>query len=215
MSALDAIKQAREAEGLGQRVEELGVQLEVLTKRLGELTDEAHEFMDELAEGRERQVLDWNEAQAEAAEVWAHGASEQLESMTQRIEPLAQAMATLSDEARRGIADSQEASRQQAAHWFAAQNAAAESQTAAAKASTQAAAELREAAHAARSAAGQWHGWLWFWVAFAAMAPIAVLLIGFTLWLPLGWTLVPASNGDLYLPVQRMEQAPGTEPATR
>ena len=200
MSAMDKVRGAREVEALEGRIAALSAQVEAMAERLAELDDEAHAFLAGLEESSERRAQDWNEALEAAAATWE-------ETVARRIEPLAQSMAALSDEGRRAVAEVERSSQHQAATWLAAQDAVATRQKAVAQEWRQAAGELRAASIEARSAARGWHGYLWVWVAFAAAAPIGVLLIGSMLWLPQGWTLQESPTGSRWLQVTPASEA--------
>lgn len=105
-----------------------------------------------------------------------------INELAEQIEPLAQSMATLADEARQVMSQTQQASEAQAAEWLKAQR-----QTGAAW--VELAKELREVAaevsSAAQSASRGWHWKLWLTVMLASMMPTVVLLIASLLLLDL------------------------------
>ena len=194
MSAMDKVKRSREAE-------ELGPPVEALSERVRALSEEARAFMVQLGEERERRATDWREAQGEAAAAWETAVAE-------RIEPIAQAMVTLSIETRAAIEQQRASSEAQAREWSEAQERSA--------------AALRESARAVHAAAEEmgrtvrgWNWTVWSGVVLAAMGPMAVLLIGSWLWLPRGWTLQESADGALYLQVREAPAVRATEPPTR
>jgi len=105
------------------------------------------------------------------------------DELAEAIEPLAQSMATLADEARERIAEVKQASEEQAASWTSEQQKAMSAWQHAAKDMRAAAAELTTASQTARSAARGWTWKLWAGVLIASVMPILVLLIALWLWL--------------------------------
>ena len=106
-----------------------------------------------------------------------------INELAAEIEPLAQSMATLADEARQRIAEVQQASEEQAASWTSQQQQAMSAWREAAKDMRTAAGELTTASQTARSAARGWMWRLWVGVLIASVTPILVLLIASWLWL--------------------------------
>ena len=106
-----------------------------------------------------------------------------INELAAEIEPLAQSMATLADEARQRIAEVQQASEEQAASWTSQQQQAMSAWRQAAKDMRAAAGELAKAGQTARSAARGWTWRLWVGVLIASVTPILVLLIASWLWL--------------------------------
>lgn len=106
-----------------------------------------------------------------------------INELAAEIEPLAQSMATLADEARQRIAEVQQASEEQAASWTSQQQQAMSAWQEAAKNMRTAAGELTTASQTARSAARGWTWRLWVGVLIASVTPILVLLIASWLWL--------------------------------
>ena len=106
-----------------------------------------------------------------------------INELAAEIEPLAQSMATLADEARQRIAEVQQASEEQAASWTSQQQQAMSAWQEAAKGMRTAARELTTASQTARSAARGWTWRLWVGVLIASVTPILVLLIASWLWL--------------------------------
>lgn len=106
-----------------------------------------------------------------------------INELAAEIEPLAQSMATLADEARQRIAEVQQASEEQAASWTSQQQQAMSAWRQAAKDMRAAAGELTKAGQTARSAARGWTWRLWAGVLIASVMPILALLIASWLWL--------------------------------
>ena len=106
-----------------------------------------------------------------------------INELAAEIEPLAQSMAALADEARQRIAEVQQASEEQAASWTSQQQQAMSAWQEAAKNMRTAAGELTTASQTARSAARGWTWRLWVGVLIASVTPILVLLIASWLWL--------------------------------
>ncbi|WP_251298237.1 MULTISPECIES: IncQ-type mobilization protein MobB [Enterobacteriaceae] len=106
-----------------------------------------------------------------------------INELAAEIEPLAQSMATLADEARQRIAEVQQASEEQAASWTSQQQQAMSAWREAAGDMRAAAGELTTASQTARSAARGWTWRLWAGVLTASVMPILVLLIASWLWL--------------------------------
>ena len=109
------------------------------------------------------------------------------DELAAELEPLAQAMAKLADDAAEQIAGLQTASREQATAWSTAQTAAAAAWKAAAQEMRTAADELRAASDQARDtatiSAAALTRRLWIIVTVTALTPILVLLIGSWIWL--------------------------------
>lgn len=207
MSAMDKIRGSRSLETLAERLPEsllglaaetarLSEQLSLMRDEVSALSEEARSSAAELAESREQLSQDWTESQAAAAATWETAVAE-------RIEPLAQAMAALADEARQSVTSVEHSSRQQAAAWLASQAKAAELQASAAQQSAAATAQLRRAAEQGSRVAWSWRWPLWIGVVTAGMAPLALLLIGSWVWLPQGLTLREARDGSLWLQIRR------------
>ena len=106
-----------------------------------------------------------------------------ISELAAEIEPLAQSMATLADEARQRIAEVQQASEEQAASWASQQQQAMSAWQEAAKDMRTAGGALARASQAARRPAGGWTWRLWVGVLIASVTPILVLLIASWLWL--------------------------------
>ncbi len=121
-----------------------------------------------------------------------------INELAEQIEPLAQSMATLADEARQVMSQTQQASEAQAAEWLKAQR-----QTGAAwveglaESCGRVAAEVSSAAQSARSASRGWHWKLWLTVMLASMMPTVVLLIASLLLLDL--TPLTTEDGSIWL----------------
>ena len=100
-----------------------------------------------------------------------------INELAEQIEPLAQSMATLADEARQVM------SQTQAAEWLKAQRQTGAAWVELAKELREVAAEVSSAAQSARSAARGWTWKLWAGVLIASVTPILALLIASWLWL--------------------------------
>ncbi|WP_268621080.1 IncQ-type mobilization protein MobB [Escherichia coli] len=120
-----------------------------------------------------------------------------INELAAEIEPLAQSMATLADEARQRIAEVQQASEEQAASWTSQQQQAMSAWRQAAKDMRAAAGELTTASQTARSAARGWTWRLWAGVLIASVTPILVLLIAS--WLSLDLRVVTTEDGTIWL----------------
>ena len=109
------------------------------------------------------------------------------DELAAEIEPLAQAMATLADDAREQIAGLQKASREQATAWSTAQTAAAAAWKTAAQDMRTAAQALRAASDQAREtatiSAAALTTRIWIVALTAALTPILVLAIASWIWL--------------------------------
>lgn len=99
-----------------------------------------------------------------------------INELAEQIEPLAQSMATLADEARQVMSQTQQASEAQAAEWLKAQRQTGAAWVELAKELREVAAEVSSAAQSARSASRGWHWKLWLTVMLASMMPTVVLL---------------------------------------
>ncbi|MDF4285582.1 IncQ-type mobilization protein MobB [Vibrio parahaemolyticus] len=108
-----------------------------------------------------------------------------INELAEQIEPLAQSMATLADEARQVMSQTQQASEAQAAEWLKAQRQTGAAWVELAKELREVAAEVSSAAQSARSASRVWHWNLWLTVMLASMMPTVVLLIASLLLLDL------------------------------
>lgn len=108
-----------------------------------------------------------------------------INELAEQIEPLAQSMATLADEARQVMSQTQQASEAQAAEWLKAQRQTGAAWVELAKELREVAAEVSSAAQSARSASRGWHWKLWLTVMLASMMPTVVLLIASLLLLDL------------------------------
>ncbi|WP_227554912.1 IncQ-type mobilization protein MobB [Acinetobacter baumannii] len=106
-----------------------------------------------------------------------------INELAAEIEPLAQSMATLADEARQRSAEVQQASEEQAPSKGSQPQQAMSAWGVAAKDMRTAAGELTTASQTARSAARGWTWRLWVGVLIASVTPILVLLIASWLWL--------------------------------
>ncbi|MBJ3751269.1 mobilization protein, partial [Salmonella enterica subsp. enterica serovar Typhimurium] len=115
----------------------------------------------------------------------------------EQIEPLAQSMATLADEARQVMSQTQQASEAQAAEWLKAQRETQAAWAKLAKELWEVASEVSDAAQSARSAARGWHWKLWLTVMAASMMPTLVLLIASLLLLDL--TPLTTEDGSIWL----------------
>ena len=116
-----------------------------------------------------------------------------INELAEQIEPLAQSMATLADEARQ----TQQASEAQAAEWLKAQRQTGAAWVELAKELREVAAEVSSAAQSARSASRGWHWKLWLTVMLASMMPTVVLLIASLLLLDL--TPLTTEDGSIWL----------------
>ncbi len=85
-------------------------------------------------------------------------------------------MATLADEARQVMSQTQQASEAQAAEWLKAQRQTGAAWVGLAEGLREVGAEVRSAAQRGRSAARGWHWKLWITVMLASMMPTVVLL---------------------------------------
>ena len=117
-----------------------------------------------------------------------------INELAEQIEPLAQSMATLADEARQVMSQTQQASEAQAAEWLKAQR---QTGVELAKELREVAAEVSSAAQSARSASRGWHWKLWLTVMLASMMPTVVLLIASLLLLDL--TPLTTEDGSIWL----------------
>ncbi|WP_252358509.1 IncQ-type mobilization protein MobB [Escherichia coli] len=120
-----------------------------------------------------------------------------INELAAEIEPLAQSMATLADEARQRIAEVQQASEEQAASWTSQQQQAMSAWREAAKDMRAAAGELTTASQTARSAARGWTWRLWVGVLIASVTPILALLIAS--WLSLDLRVITTEDGAIWL----------------
>ena len=120
-----------------------------------------------------------------------------INELAEQIEPLAQSMATLADEARQVMSQTQQASEAQAAEWLKAQRQTGAAWVELAKELREVAAEVSSAAQSARSASRGWHGKLWLTVMLASMMPTVVLLIASLLLLDL--TPLTTEDGSIWL----------------
>lgn len=120
-----------------------------------------------------------------------------INELAEQIEPLAQSMATLADEARQVMSQTQQASEAQAAEWLKAQRQTGAAWVELAKELREVAAEVSSAAQSARSASQGWHWKLWLTVMLASMMPTVVLLIASLLLLDL--TPLTAEDGSIWL----------------
>lgn len=120
-----------------------------------------------------------------------------INELAAEIEPLAQSMATLADEARQRIAEVQQASEEQAASWTSQQQQAMSAWREAAKDMRAAAGELTKASQTARSAVRGWTWRLWVGVLIASVTPILALLIAS--WLSLDLRVVTTEDGAIWL----------------
>lgn len=109
----------------------------------------------------------------------------------------AQSMATLADEARQVMSQTQQASEAQAAEWLKAQRQTGAAWVELAKELREVAAEVSSAAQSARSASRGWHWKLWLTVMLASMMPTVVLLIASLLLLDL--TPLTTEDGSIWL----------------
>ena len=107
-----------------------------------------------------------------------------INELAEQIEPLAQSMATLADEARQ-------------AEWLKAQRQTGAAWVELAKELREVAAEVSSAAQSARSASRGWHWKLWLTVMLASMMPTVVLLIASLLLLDL--TPLTTEDGSIWL----------------
>ncbi|PYA43314.1 IncQ-type mobilization protein MobB, partial [Serratia marcescens] len=117
--------------------------------------------------------------------------------LAEQIEPLAQSMATLADEARQVMSQTQQASEAQAAEWLKAQRQTGAAWVELAKELREVAAEVSSAAQSARSASRGWLWKLWLTVMLASMMPTVVLLIASLLLLDL--TPLTTEDGSIWL----------------
>ena len=120
-----------------------------------------------------------------------------INELAEQIEPLAQSMATLADEARQVMSQTQQASVAQAAEWLKAQRQTGAAWVELAKELREVAAEVSSAAQGARSASRGWHWKLWLTVMLASMMPTVVLLIASLLLLDL--TPLTTEDGSIWL----------------
>ena len=120
-----------------------------------------------------------------------------INELAEQIEPLAQSMATLADEARQVMSQTQQASEAQAAEWLKAQRQTGAAWVELAKELREVAAEVSSAAQSARSASRGWHCKLWLTVMLASMMPTVVLLIASLLLLDL--TPLTTEDGSIWL----------------
>ncbi|WP_247153765.1 IncQ-type mobilization protein MobB [Escherichia coli] len=120
-----------------------------------------------------------------------------INELAAEIEPLAQSMATLADEARQRIAEVQQASEEQVASWTSQQQQAMSAWREAAKDMRAAAGELTKASQTARSAARGWTWRLWAGVLIASVTPILALLIAS--WLSLDLRVITTEDGTIWL----------------
>ncbi|EBF7350559.1 IncQ-type mobilization protein MobB [Salmonella enterica] len=120
-----------------------------------------------------------------------------INELAEQIEPLAQSMATLADEARQVMSQTQQASEAQAAEWLKAQRETQAAWAKLAKELREVASEVSDAAQSARSAARGWHWKLWLTVMAASMMPTLVLLIASLLLLDL--TPLTTEDGSIWL----------------
>ncbi|WP_233102523.1 IncQ-type mobilization protein MobB [Providencia rettgeri] len=121
-----------------------------------------------------------------------------INELAEQIEPLAQSMATLADEARQVMSQTQQAaSEAQAAEWLKAQRQTGAAWVELAKELREVAAEVSSAAQSARSASRGWHWKLWLTVMLASMMPTVVLLIASLLLLDL--TPLTTEDGSIWL----------------
>lgn len=120
-----------------------------------------------------------------------------INELAEQIEPLAQSMATLADEARQVMSQTQQASEAQAAEWLKAQRQTGAAWVELAKELREVAAEVSSAAQSARSASRGWHRKLWLTVMLASMMPTVVLLIASLLLLDL--TPLTTEDGSIWL----------------
>ena len=104
------------------------------------------------------------------------------DEIAQEIEPLAQALAMLSEEARKTLTTLPELSRQQAGEWGKQQTNAAEALHSAAQKIRQASGELRQSADYAKRIAEGWSWKVWTAVLFSPVLTTLVLLTAFWLW---------------------------------
>jgi CHASE3 domain sensor protein len=105
------------------------------------------------------------------------------DELAAEIEPLAQSMAALSDEARQQIEAIKTASEAQAADWTSQQQQTMSQWRHTAKELNEAARELSVSSHKAQMAARRWTLKLWLGVLTASVTPILVLLIVSMIWL--------------------------------
>ena len=120
-----------------------------------------------------------------------------INELAEQIEPLAQSMATLADEARQVMSQTQQASEAQAAEWLKAQRQTGAAWVELAKELREVAAEVSSAAQSVRSASRGWHWKLWLTVMLASMMPTVVLLIASLLLLDL--TPLTTEDGSIWL----------------
>lgn len=120
-----------------------------------------------------------------------------INELAEQIEPLAQSMATLADEARQVMSQTQQASEAQAAEWLKAQRQTGAAWVELAKELREVAAEVSSAAQSARSVSRGWHWKLWLTVMLASMMPTVVLLIASLLLLDL--TPLTTEDGSIWL----------------
>ena len=106
-----------------------------------------------------------------------------IDDLAAEIEPLAQAMAKLTDEARQRIEEVEQASQRQANEWQKKQQQVSAEWVAVARSMNQAANELAEASVTANRAARGWNWKLWAGVLVASLMPTVVLLIASWVWL--------------------------------
>lgn len=170
-----------EMEGRGIRTDRADVALNI---------DTANAQIIDLQEYRE--AID-HERNRQSEEIQRH----QRVSGAEQIEPLAQSMATLADEARQVMSQTQQASEAQAAEWLKAQRQTGAAWVELAKELREVAAEVSSAAQSARSASRGWHWKLWLTVMLASMMPTVVLLIASLLLLDL--TPLTTEDGSIWL----------------
>lgn len=134
-----------------------------------------------------------------------------INELAEQIEPLAQSMATLADEARQVMSQTQQASEAQAAEWLKAQRQTGAAWVELAKELREVAAEVSSAAQSARSASRGWHWKLWLTVMLASMMPTVVLLIASLLLLDLAALGGPMKNDRTLQAIGRQLKAMGCE----
>ena len=105
------------------------------------------------------------------------------DQLAAEIEPLAQALASLSDELQTNLKKHEQASLDQAEQWEDSQKKTAKTWSDSALEMRVAAEKLFKAAHTADRAASGWNWKLWLGVLTASIAPILVLLIASWLFL--------------------------------
>ena len=120
-----------------------------------------------------------------------------INELAEQIEPLAQSMATLADEARQAMSQTQQASEAQAAQWLKAQRQTQAAWVELAKELREVAAEVSSAAQSARSASRGWTWRLWAGVILASLMPTVVLLIAS--WLSLDLRVITTEDGTIWL----------------